>query len=104
MGGVDREVFNKAVFWLLNYLETKYSKDDYRFHEVFAQIQGDEILDTFPIRCIAHAEELGCPHASVEECDKHKDSIETRILTGRKCQHCSMLEGYKEKWDMKLGK
>jgi len=101
LGSLTQREYLKACKDALEYFKKKYGKDDFRFRELFAHMQGDDWENTFVIRCLVHAETIGCPHATIEQCDKYKNEVELKFLKGRKCQHCSYLEGVKERWEEK---
>jgi len=103
-GTIDQRRYLEACAFILKHFRIKYGKDDYRFHELFAHMQDDNWESTFEVRCLVHCEDIGCPHSEISECDKYKTEIEIKLLKGRKCQHCSYLEGIKEKWENKLKK
>lgn len=110
-GSVDQKLYLEACAWVLKYYEQKYGKDDFRHQELFGHMQGDDWESTFPVRCLIHCEVIGCPHTTQEECEKGKTNIEVYAedkcekeypdWKRRKCQHCSYLEGVKEKWEKK---
>jgi len=99
-GSVEQSLYLEAASYALKYFEAKYGKDDYRFRELFAHMQGDDWESTFVVRCLLHSESIGCPHSSIEECDKQNTGVYS-VLKGKKCQHCTYLEGVEDKWKEK---
>ena len=100
-GSLSQREYLEACKYALDYFEKKYGKDSFWFRELFGHMQGDTWENTFEIRSLIHAEDIGCPHNSIAECDKHKTEFEFKLLKGKKCQHCRYIEGVKEKWDKK---
>jgi len=102
-GSIDERKYLEACAYALEHYRKKYGKDDFRFRELFALIQSEGWEGTFEVRALVHTEAIGCFYSTISECDKHKTAIELKFLKGNKCQHCSYLEGIKEKWDKKDG-
>jgi len=92
-GSVDQRTYHEACRYALEYFRKKYGKNSFWFRELFACMQSNEWENTFEIRCLIHAEVIGCPH---DDCGKYK---EMSLL--KKCQHCSYIEGVERKWKMK---
>jgi len=93
LGSVDQRTYLEACRYALEYFRKKYGKDSFWFRELFAHMQGDTWENTFEVRCLLYAEVIGCPH---DDCGQYK------ILSSlKKCQHCSYIEGVKEKWNGK---
>lgn len=102
-GSIPERDYLKACAWALKYFEKKYGKDSFWFRELFAHMQGDDWENSFRARSLVHAETIGVPHKSIAECDKHKFDWQVEILKGKKCQHCSYIEGIKDSWKAKTG-
>ena len=101
-GSVSQEQYLEACAFALKYFEKKYGKDDFRHRELFAHMQSDDWESSFKVRWLLHAEEIGCPHKNVAECDKYKSEIELEVFKGKKCQHCRYIEELKENWESKI--
>jgi hypothetical protein len=102
LGSVDQSYYLKACAWALKFFEQKYGKGDFRHGLLFAHMQGAEWENTFEARFLIHAEEIGCFHASIEECNKHKSELELEKFKDSECQHCRLLRFRKEEWDRKM--
>jgi hypothetical protein len=100
-GSIDQRIYLEACAYALKFYEKKYGKDDFRFRELFAHMQGDDWENTFKVRALLHTEVIGCPHKTIAECDKHNNGIYS-IFKGKKCQHCNYLEGIEDEWKRKL--
>lgn len=100
-GSANQRLYREACNYALGYFEKEYGKDSFWFRELFAYMQHDGWEGTFEIRSLLHAEVIGCPHETIAECDKHKSEFALKHLKGKKCQHCSYIEGVKEKWKKK---
>lgn len=90
-GSVSQRIYLEASRYALEYFRKKYGKDSFWFRELFAHMQSNEWENTFKVRCLLHAEVLGCPH---KDCEKA-----TYFM---KCQHCRYIEGIKEEWQEKV--
>ena len=100
-GTVDQRKYLEACRFASDYFEEKYGKDSFWFRELFAHMQSDEWESTFKVRCLLHAEVIGCPHDTIAECDKHKSMVELKLFKGKKCQHCRYIEGVEREWKEK---
>lgn len=113
-GTIDRQMYREAVQFFLKEIEKKFGKDDFRFRELFSLTFKDSNWEqTFEIRSLCHAILLECPHTTQEQCEKGRTLFESAAEEKcrkdypdwkfRKCNHCSYLEGIKEKWEKKDG-
>ena len=99
---ISEHIYHEACQFMLEHFRRKYGKDSFWFREMFEQINSDnEHESRFRIRCLVHARSLGCMHETVAKCDEYKNSIEEKWLVEKQCQHCSYVEGIKEKWEEK---
>jgi hypothetical protein len=102
MGSLDQTTYLQAAAALLKLFEKKYTKEDWRYRELFAHMQGDSWESTFEVRVLAHMEQIGCLHSSLAECDKHKMVYEKEPPFDKEpCQHCRMFVLHKEEWEKK---
>ena len=105
MGSVDQQEYLRACSFVLKLFEKKYGKDDFRYRELFAQMQGDDWTNSFTARYLAHAELIGCFHKTLEECEKHMAEWELQMFKGKQCQHCrlltALLTAHKEEYERK---
>lgn len=102
MGSVGHREYLMACKYALEHFRKKYGKNSFWFRELFGQMQEEDWECSYAVRCLVHAEVIGCPHETIAECDKQKSKIEDKYLKGKPCQHCGYIEGVKDKWEERL--